>query len=347
MSDHYEGFDEDMDALHVLPLSIIPLQTEGLKRARLVKNSQLDGVVELFSGQATGAGHIAPADLVTVFADLKNEKRADLEIIKNLSALASYDVYSLRRELRSLGIAVDDHASLKLSEGKVKELAVYMRMFTRPLIAAVYGSEQNQVDSFADLLELFTRPDFKQARINLKNICKKIGIDLATLPRFLADYGDVYLSLAFYRFCLDENMPRISAFLEALPEIKESRQMRENRGLLQACALIESKLRNSVTQIAGVIETFRVDTEDMWENLNGDRFRETQRLIGNYQTAIGGGLCAIHVKMNLWSDTFPRSDAGSLTKRADFIMTHMRQGVEKIEEIKYEELRRGRARASA
>ncbi len=330
-----------MDALHILPLSIIPLQTEGLKRARLVKNSQLDGVVELFSGQATGSGQIVPDDLVTVFSDLKGEKRNDLEIIRNLSVLASYDVYSLRRELRNLGISVNEQTSLKLSETKVRELASYMRMFTRPLIASVYGGEQEEIDSFDDLLELFTNPDFKQARDNLRRICKELGIDLVGLPKFLEDYGDVYLSLAFYRFCLDENLPRITSFLEVLPEIKQARQFKENRGLMQACGTIETRLRNSVTQIAGVIETFRVNTEQMWENLSPDSFRHMTHLIHGYQNAIGGGLCAIQVKMNLWSETFPRKESGSLTKRADFIMTHMRQGVEKIQKIDYDGLRTG------
>ena len=115
------SFSADMDALHVLPLSILPLRSEGLKRARLVKNDQLQGVVELFSGQGTGSGQIAPDELAKVF-QFDGEKRKDLEIVKSLSHLSSYDIYSLRRELRRLGIAVDrvrriDGLYLKLDAG--------------------------------------------------------------------------------------------------------------------------------------------------------------------------------------------------------------------------------------
>ena len=80
------GLDRDMDALHVLPLSIIPLQSKALGKARLIKNAQLRGVVELFSDQATGSGQVEPDELAKVF-DLSGDKRQDLEIIKSLSLL--------------------------------------------------------------------------------------------------------------------------------------------------------------------------------------------------------------------------------------------------------------------
>ncbi len=40
--------DSDRDSLHTVHLSIIPLQTPALQRARLIKNNRLESVVELF-----------------------------------------------------------------------------------------------------------------------------------------------------------------------------------------------------------------------------------------------------------------------------------------------------------
>ncbi len=40
--------DIDRDSLYILPLAMIPMQTPALRRARLIKNVRLDGVVELF-----------------------------------------------------------------------------------------------------------------------------------------------------------------------------------------------------------------------------------------------------------------------------------------------------------
>ncbi len=346
MSEAYEGFHEDMDALHILPLAIIPLKTESLKQARLVKNAQLEGAVELFSGQSTGSGQISPEELAKIF-DFSGDRKGDLEIVRSLSELSSYDVYSLRRELRHLGIPVDQQTELRLSDQKVAELADYMRVFTRPLIAAVYGSEREDAEDFDGLLELFTSPDKKQARDNLRMICKKLDIKITDIPAFLEDYGDVYLSLAYYRHCLDQNLPIITSFCDVLPEITQSNLLKDNIGLLQTCRFIENRLDSAVTQIAGIIETFRVNTENMWEDLSADRFDNMVGVIHGYQTKLGGALCALHVKMKLWSDMFPHRDVGGLQRRAEFIMTHMRQGIDRIEEIDYDELRPGRGRKSA
>ena len=102
--------DQDKDALHILPLSVVPLVTPGLSKAKLIKNARLDGVIELFQGEEIGSGQIAPADLDRVFHfDSTNER--DLDMVINLSELASYDVFSLRIELRKLDIEVDEWAA--------------------------------------------------------------------------------------------------------------------------------------------------------------------------------------------------------------------------------------------
>ena len=48
--------DFDRDSLHILPLSMISLETRGLQRARMIKNSRLESVVELFEGEEIGSG---------------------------------------------------------------------------------------------------------------------------------------------------------------------------------------------------------------------------------------------------------------------------------------------------
>ena len=71
--------DADKDSLYILPLSILPLVTKGLRDARLIKNVRMDAMVELFSGEATGSGQIPLQHLVLVFHfDEHNAK--DLEI---------------------------------------------------------------------------------------------------------------------------------------------------------------------------------------------------------------------------------------------------------------------------
>ncbi len=43
--------DADRDSVHILPLSIIPLQTKGLERTRMIKNAKLESVIELFDDE--------------------------------------------------------------------------------------------------------------------------------------------------------------------------------------------------------------------------------------------------------------------------------------------------------
>ena len=46
--DELSKFNREKDSLYILPLSIIPLETPSLKRARLLKDARLNSVVELF-----------------------------------------------------------------------------------------------------------------------------------------------------------------------------------------------------------------------------------------------------------------------------------------------------------
>ena len=65
--------------------------------------------------------------------------------IRALAALNSFDVYSLRIQLRTLGIDVDDIESLRLSKEKRAELTKYMVGFTRPLIRQIYGDAETEI----------------------------------------------------------------------------------------------------------------------------------------------------------------------------------------------------------
>lgn len=323
-----------MDALHILPLGIIPLQNAGLKRARLIKNGRLQGVVELYSSREMGSGQIYPEDLGKAF-DLSRQKRpTDFEVIKALSMLPSYDVYSLRVNLRKMGIRVDDYSTLQLSRDKVDLLTDYMRKFTQPLIQRIYGHEE-EVSSFQDIIRLFREPDQKTAVSNLKSIADDLHLDVTDIPKFLENYGDVYLSLSYYHTCMEENYPKIKDFSDTLTEIRQNDQLGMNMELMRACSYIENKLENIMAAVSFIIDMFIMHTESMWESMNAEAFERIVSTIRSYHNKIGGGLCALSVKMNLWSNAFPTPGVGGLSRRAEFIMMEMIQGMEDIEDIQY------------
>ncbi len=322
----------DKDALHILPLSQIPLETQALRDTRLIKNTHLEGVVELFNENGSGSGQIQPHDLRLVF-DMSGTGRQDIGIIRSLCDLPSFDVYSLRINLRKLGIAVEDHDSLKLSDAKAGQLEDHMRVFTRPLITTIYGSSEAQAHSLRDIVALFATPDIEVARKNLRRLSTTLNVDIGQIPGFLEDYGDVYLSLAYYQFCLEENAPRLKRFLAEMQELKSHPRFQSDASFHRSCALVEEKLMLVFREVNDVLDTFRTRTADLWKDLSHERFREMEQLVLAHQTQIGGALCAITVKLNAWNVSFPSPTTGNATARADFILRDMQQGLEYIEPI--------------
>ena len=328
-----EEGDEDRDSLHALPLYIIPFETPAVKRARMVKNARLESMVEFFKGEKSGSGQMEIAHVGPEFGWEPNTPNPDWIILRKLGKLASLDVYSLRVTLREHGIPVNDFAELKLSESKSKELTGYMTAFTRPLMVEIYGGDDMNIQSFEDVLALFMDPDVEKARQKLKMMARKLEIKVEDIPRFMEDYGDIFLSLSYYRQALDQITPIAKGFLESLDELRENWQLKSDPGLMQSCDLMETFVKRHFSALNRRFLKFDRETKDMWSEITAQRFRRVERMIESYHTNIGGVLCAMTLKMNAWAELFPNKTSGGLRRRAEFIMSEMRQGIDTIQMI--------------
>ena len=323
--------DIDRDSLHILPLSIIPLQTPVLTGARLIKNVRLESVVELFGDPNTGSGQIDIEDLPQAFGWSEARVHPDLTVIRKLALLPSFDMYSLRILLREHGIRINDCNALRLSERKNAELTAYMTRFTRPLIMYVYGAAGDRsIHSFEDLVALFRDPDVKKALSKLKIMAARLEIRVDQVPKFLEDYGDIFLSLSYYRQALDGIEPTVAGFGDVIGELREHWQLRKDENLMKACATMQEVLETVMTTLKHRFTRFDRSTTNLWSNVSAERFRKVQDLITSYHTTIGGVLCALTVKMDAWNRMFPSKEVGGPMKRADFIFTEMRPGFDKI-----------------
>ncbi len=328
-----EALIVDRDSLHILPLSDLPIETPSLKRARLIKNVRLESVVEMFADKATGSGQLSVEDLPKEFTwDASNPPR-DLTVLRKVARLPSFDVYSLRVSLRSLGIEVNSHDALKLSSGKSAELSEYMKDFTRPLIAEIFGGDDVDIQDFNDVIKLFRDPDVKNALEKLRVMAEKLGIEMDKIPTFMEDYGDIFLSLSYYRQCLDAIEPTISSFLEGLNDLRNNYQLKSDINLQNTINEMEPVINGAMANISGRFENFERGTKNMWDNVSAERFHRVEKLISGYHTTIGGILCALSVKMTAWSRLFPDANVGGPGKRAEFIMIEMRQGFDKLKKI--------------
>lgn len=335
MSNENAVEDVDRDSLHVLPLSILPLKTPALRRARLIKNVRLQSVVELFTDESTGSGQLEIEDLAKEFGWDTADPPPDLIMMRELGYLPSYDVYSLRINLRELGIDIQNLDDLKLSGAKNQELTAYMTDFTRPLINHIYGSDEMEIENFQDVVKLFRDPDIKKALGKIQQMSAMLEIKPEEIPKFMEDYGDIFLSLSYYRQCLDSIEPIITEFLEAMDELRGNYQFKTDQNLMATMNMIEATINERMAAVTGRFENFERGTKHMWDKISAERFRKVETLISSYHTTIGGVLCALSVKMDAWARLFPNKNSGGPGRRAEFIMSEMKQGIDNI--IKFDD----------
>lgn len=330
--DERREHEPDMDSLHVLPLNIIPFDLSGLKRAKMIKNVRLETVIEMFRDDSAGSGQVRVEDAAKLFGIPENEQHPDIIKLNCLANLNSFDVYTLRVELRNVGVPVNDHTELKLSKSKNEELTEYMRDFTRPLISQVYADSDTSITNVNQIIDMFKNPDRDQAMENLKKLATRLNVALPEIPRFLEDYSDIFLSLAYFKNCLDTIAPNIKEFLESMEELRGNFLIKNDRNFVKTSLFVENTLNNVTASITGRFESFQRHSNEMWSDINAESFSRVKRIISSHHSTIGGVLCGLAVKMSMWNDRFADGRDGPQA-RADFMLSEMRHGIEKIVEV--------------
>jgi hypothetical protein len=323
-----EILDEDRDSLHTLPIVILPLKTNVFRRARMVKNSRLESAIEFFSGSGCGSGQIDVRNVAKFLALEQTPPHPDVQLLQTVSTLPSFDVYSLRILLRAKGISIADSSALMLSAAKVASLSTYMANFTRPLVTEIFGRDTKGAH-FKDIVGLFRADNADEVRERLAKMAGRLGIPVDSIPKFLEDYADIFMSLSYYRQCLDHLLPQVQNFMDGIAMVRASHQLAQDRSLMEVVSVIEATINGTMSNVTGKIESFERSTNDMWRDLTAARFQRIEALVSRYHTTIGGALCAMSVKMAAWTSQFPNA-TGGVGRRAAFIMSDMRQGIEHL-----------------
>lgn len=321
----------DMDALHVMPLSVVPFSTRALKHARLRKNSRLESVVEMFHGPRTGSGQVDPMQLAPLLDWAGKDGEEDLRTVISLSKLNSYDVYGLRVELRNLNIPLIDAEALHLSDTKKAELHGYMRTFTEPLLKQIYGDDETSAGDIDSLIGLFSQPDREKALDNIRLMAQRLNVTVEDIPRFLEDYGDIYLSLAYYRQCLDRLFPVVESFTGLVKDLRET-EIVADEALRATCDEIIDRLDYITCSLLARFDSFDKQSSRMWQNISAASFSRLRRLVMGHHATVGGVLCSLQCKMELWQVECGGTHAGPV-RQAAFVMSHMRNGLDKIKTI--------------
>jgi hypothetical protein len=315
----------DRDSMDTLPLSMIPLTSQQLKSAKLIKNSKLETAVEIHNDPISGSLQIRPEDVAESFPGSKD----DQVIVSQLASLHSYDVYSLRTSLKKLGIEVDNTV-LELSDGMKDRLDAYAVEFTRPLIKAVYGPADADLKDQANLIKMFRDPDRARVAARLKVMAEKTGIPVQELPQFLESYNDVFLSVAYYRHSFESIVPDIARFWMWLGDLRSQREIMYSSRTVMACKRVEESLRFLAGSIRERLARFKTSFEVFWTAMNRDSFEKLRRNIEENHVGMGSVLCGLVVKMHHWAHVFPANDIGGPATRAQFLVAEMEPGLEQL-----------------
>jgi len=320
--------DMARDSLHLLPLGILPLKTPGLKRARLVRNARMETAVEVFKANGSGSGQVHIEALPSLYVNDADAIASDIEILMRLSELGSFDVYSLRLELRRLGLPVEDHAALTLSSKKRGELNEYLRSFTKPLIETVYGGTEPLTES-VNVIDLIARPNREEAMRNIQTLAAKLKVEPQEIPAFLESYGDIFLSLAYFRAIFDNLLPEISAFKRWVDELRDSFFVKGDAPM----RIILDETTRTITEIArsltGRFAAFDQRSQDFWQDISAERFHEVRQLVVANHVLIGTVLCGLTLKMDLWRERFPKRSGGP-QRRQEFVISEIIPGLDRI-----------------
>ena len=329
-----QQFLRDNDSLFVLPLRHVPLETSTLRRGRLVKNFALEPVVEVFRYPEFGRGYFLVEDLANRKTDsilgweVSGRTHPDARLLHVLGGLHSYDVYSLRIRLRELEIEYEGIEYLTLSWEMKKELAVYMRQFTLPLLNTIYG--ETDTSNETDVIELFRNPSTVEARVNLERFARKLNIETDAIADFLEMFADVYLAISYYRHYTDQISKEAALLFSELDDIVNELRWRGDLNIMVVCNHTKQILKALLTQVFGRLDVYERETRNFWKDLDPDRFRYLRDLVRESQVTIAGVLCGIGVKLAGWRERFPMNAKRGMHSKYEAVQTDLRPGLEKL-----------------
>ncbi len=328
----------DKDAIDMLPLASIPLASNTLKGAKLIKNARMETTVELYNDPLTGSLQISPQAI----KDYMAVSPLDHEIIKSLAALHSFDVYSLRTNLKKLGVEPTDVESLELSSDMKEKLAEYSHHFIHPLIEKLFGrghAPDTEPGKNA-LQEILRDPDVAKVRENLKIMSEKTGIAIDDIPNFIKEYSDVLFAVAYYRYSFESAAADIDRFLLWVYEAKSHRDVISSPKTLAHCKQVETAIRFLSMSIRERLEQLNASFVQFWQNINSTSFAQLQRQIEENYASMGSVLCGMVVKMTRWRKEFPDNTKGSPITRATFVISEMEPGILHLKDLENEARKR-------
>ena len=323
------AYDKARDSLYTLPLSGIPFKTKGLKSCLLVKNPRLETMIQVFDADKAGKGQVTPLN-IEKFVDIKPENlEHDRNIIQKLSELTSFDVYSLRIGLRRVGINVDDDNILQLSDNKRDALSRDVLPFLYPLIEKIFGDDKERISSFQDLIRLLNTPDKKEALENLKRLARELQVPLSEIPMFLQDFGDMYLSIAYYEDALQTLLPSLREFLDWCSEEERHHKSKLDEAFMKQLSLAHDDFLYLITSLETCLTDFKSRFLVFWSEANPQTYIMLKEDLNNAFASVGSVLCGLEVKAQSLQKGMKK---GTNSDKMEFFRTEIFPGMSRLKD---------------
>lgn len=324
--------DYDRDSIHTLPLGAVPIKDPGLRKARLIKNVRMETRIELYRESDTGSAQITVDEIPDFFKGATETLSEDMAILRKLETLKSFDCYSLRRGLRDAGIEVNSGEGLYLSSAKRRELFPFMRKLTRPLLRYIYGGKTLDVDDTQALLDLISNPDQRAVRSRIEGMSEALGKTVEELLNMLEDFGDVFMSLSYYRSHFDYVVPKLETMIEWMLAIQGSAKLRNNTRMQQSFKGMEQVLSFLSKNVTRRFNQFDKNVVINWDEVTIETYNKVPQLIMAHQTSLSEVLCGLTVKVDEWENAFPNR-GGSPDRRAEFLVAKIKPGLDELHRI--------------
>lgn len=324
--------DYDRDSIHTLPLTVLPISSAALARARLIKNHRLETRIELFREASGGSGQIAVDEVSDFFPGDGEGLRADMALLRQLGELPSYDPYTLRIGLRQAGIDLLSLDALQLSAAKRAELKPLMRAITRPLVGYLFGDGGRGGEDLEALVRLIANPDTPAVRRRIEAMAGTLRVDIAELPDMLEDYGDTYLALSYYRSYLLYALPVVDRMVEWMRDARTNSFLRTDANVQRTFRRVEGLLTQITASVSRRFESFDGHNAVDWTAITVERFRTFRRMVSEHQQSLAHVLCGLTVKIYEWEQQFPNG-GGSPEKRADFVAADLKPQLDTLWQI--------------
>lgn len=321
--------DRDQDSLHTLDCAILPLRNPGARKLRLIKNVRMETRIELYRETGMGSGQVTIDELPDFVAATDDLMHHDIPMLEKVGAMESFDPYSLRRGLRAAGITVQDMSVFSLSDDKKRELQPHMRNLTRPLVQYVFGAQEIVLSDPEAIRNILDQAEGIAVRMRLERLAASLQTSREELPDMLEDYGDVFLSLGFFKHHLDDLAPRIETLRDWIEEARSPAHIGNDPVMGPALRKTASLLGALSQSLTTRFTNFDKKTQIRWERVTVSTFNQVRTLITDHQSSLAAVLCGLLVKVHEWEQRFP-GGGGSFERRAEFVMTDLRSGLDRL-----------------